>query len=79
MIPVGAFPLPAAASLSLRNIAAAGPLCEPTARQKQPSSSCVGESPLPGVGDHNPDNFDPPPAGRPRLRGRETVAHEESQ
>jgi hypothetical protein len=41
----------------------------------------MGERPLPGVGDHHPDNFDPPLAGahRPRLRSRETVAHEESQ
>ena len=37
-----------------------------------------GKSPLPGVGDHHPDNLHLPPAGAygPRLRGRQALAHE---
>jgi hypothetical protein len=40
-----------------------------------------GDSPLPRVGDHDPDNLDPSPAGAhgPLLGGREAVAHEDSQ
>jgi len=35
---------------------------------------------MPGIGDHHPDNLDCRlPARTCRLRGRETVAHEESQ
>jgi hypothetical protein len=65
----------------LLDIVAVGPLCELTACRRRPGSSCVAESPLPDVGDHHPENFDLPPAGAhgPRLRGRETVAHEQSQ
>jgi hypothetical protein len=43
------------------------PSPELTARRKRPGSSCVGESPLPGIADHHPDNLDLPPAKIGRM------------